>query len=198
MAYMINRYAPLVVISFSIFLLAGCSALTGDPREQANESISAANDSIAKHNRLFEQARDTYADVKKKVEAGDDPSKEKKRITDAKDTLQEARTNLKDAKDSLDEVQDLDVDPAVKKYSSTLSDAMDAQLAAEAKEIEFYGILEKDPALKDQRDKALKLLSEVGDGYSKAEKAYGEARQIANKNPKILGPAKTSKSGSGG
>lgn len=195
---MINRYARIVVISFSILLLAGCSAITGDPREQANESVAAANESISKHNRLFEQARGTYADVKKKVESGDDPSKEKKRITEAKDTLQKARTNLQDAKDSLDEVRNLDVDPTVKKYSRTLSGAMDAQLSAEAKEIKFYGILEKDPALEKQRDEALKLLSEVGDGYGKAEDAYGEARQIANKNPKVLGPAKSQANGSGG
>lgn len=192
---MINRYAPMVVILLALLPLAGCSGLFGNPREQANEAIAQANDSIAEHNRLFEQARNTYADVKKKVESGDDPSKEKGRITEAKNTLQEARTNLQDARESLNGVRDLDVDPTVKEYAGLLSDAMDAQLGAEAKEIEFYGILEQDPALEKQRKKALDLLSEVGDGYKKAEDAYGKARELANNNPDVLGPANNPEGG---
>lgn len=190
MSHMINRYALIVVIMLSaLVLLAGCSNITGDPREKANTAVADANDSIAKHNKLFEKARNTYADVKKKVESGDDPSKEKKDITQAKNTLQEARGNLQDARGSLDGVKDLDGDSTVKKYASLLSDAMDAQISAEAKEIQFYGILEKDPALKDQRKDALDILSQVSDGYKKAEDAYGKARDLANKNPKVLGPA---------
>jgi DNA repair exonuclease SbcCD ATPase subunit len=186
---MINRYASVVVILLALVPLAGCSGLFADPREEANEAIAEANDSIAEHNRLFEQARDTYADVKEKVESGDDPSKEKERIADARNTLQEARTNLQDARESLSGVQDLDVDETVKEYAGLLSEAMDAQLAAEAKEIEFYGILEEDPALEERREEALDLLSEVGDGYEKAEEAYGKARELANNNPDVLGPA---------
>ena len=63
---------------------------------------------------------------------------------------------------------------------------MDAQLAAEAKEIEFYGILETDPGLQDNREKAYDLLAEVGEGYQKAEKIYDEAKNVANANPKLI------------
>lgn len=198
MTHMINRYTPFVVILLASILVSGCSQLFGDPREEANQAITSANKSIAKHNKQFQQARDTYSEVKKKVEDGDDPSKEKEQITNAKDTLQNARGNLQDARKSLKGVQDLDVDGKIKKYTSLLSDAMDAQISAEAKEINFYGILEKDPALKDQREKALNLLSGVGDGYKKAEKSYADARELANKNPEILGPGSNSQGNGSG
>src|SRR5215211_8390352 len=191
MRYMINRLAPLVVILLSAFVLAGCSAVFGEsPREKADQAISNANESISEHNALFDDARSTYADVKKKIEAGDDPSKEKANITEAKNTLEKARKDLQDARESLGTVGDLDVDPSVKKYASLLSEAMDAQLAAEAKEIEFYGILEEDPALQDNREKALDLLSEVGAGYQKAEKTYAKAQDLANAHPKLIEASK--------
>ena len=184
---MINRLAPVVVILLSAFVLAGCSAVFGEsPREQADEAISKANESISKHNVLFDDARSTYADVKQKIESGDDPSKEKDNIAEAKNTLEKARTYLQDARESLGTVANLDVDPTVKEYASLLSEAMDAQLAAEAKEIEFYGILEDDPALQNNREKALDLLSQVGEGYKKAEKIYGEAQNLANAHPKLI------------
>jgi hypothetical protein len=187
MAHIINRRALLVVISLSALLLGGCSGLIGvTPREQANEAIVEANKSIAEHNKLFEQARDTYGDVKKEIEAGEDPSKERERITNAKSTLQDARAHLQDAKDSLATVQDLDVDKDIKRYASLLTQAMDAQLGAEAKEVDFYDLLEEDPALKDNRDKALNLLDEIGAGYQKAEKTYAEAQQLADSKPKLI------------
>ena len=187
MTYMINRLTPVVVILLSVFVLTGCSGMFGEnPREQADKAISNANKSISEHNKLFDEARSTYADVKQKIESGDDPSKEKDRITEAKNTLEKARNDLQDARGSLGTVQDLDVDPSIKKYASLLSEAMDAQLAAEAKEIEFYGILEQDPALENNREKALDLLAEVGTGYQKAEKTYGEAQDLANSHPKLI------------
>ena len=190
MRYMINRLAPVVVILLSAFVLAGCSAVFGEsPREQADAAISKANESISKHNMLFDEARSTYADVKQKIESGEDPSKEKDNIAEAKNTLEKARTYLQDARDSLETVADLDVDPSVKEYARLLSEAMDAQLAAEAKEIEFYGILEEDPALQENREEALDLLSEVGEGYQKAEKTYDEAHDVANAHPRLIEPA---------
>jgi septal ring factor EnvC (AmiA/AmiB activator) len=189
MRYMINCLAPVVVILLSAFVLAGCSAVFGEnPREQADQAISNANKSIAQHNELFEDARSTYADVKQKIESGEDPSKEKDNIAEAKNTLEKARTYLQDARDSLETVADLDVDPSVKEYARLLSEAMDAQLAAEAKEIEFYGILEEDPALQENREEALDLLSEVGEGYQKAEKTYDEAHDVANAHPRLIDP----------
>jgi len=187
MTRMINRLTPVVVIFLSAFVLAGCSGVFGeDPREQADEAISEANKSISEHNELFDEARSTYADVKQKIESGDDPSKEKDDITEAKNTLEKARQDLQDARESLESVGDLDVDPAVKKYAGLLSEAMDAQLTAEAKEIEFYGILEEDPALEDNREKALDLLSEVGADYKRAEKTYDEAQDLANAHPQLI------------
>jgi chromosome segregation ATPase len=187
MAHMINRCALLVVISLSAFLLGGCTGLFESPREQANEAIAEANESIAEHNELFQQARDTYADVKEQIESGEDPSQEERdRITEAKTALEEARANLDNARESLTTVQDLEVDQKIKDYASLLSEAMDAQLAAEAKEIEFYDLLEEDPALENNREKALDLLSEIGKGYEKAEKSYSEAQNLANSNPKLI------------
>jgi hypothetical protein len=157
-----------------------------NPREQANEAIAEANDAIAEHNRLFEQARETYADVKESIEAGDNPSQLRDRITEAKDTLEEARANLDDARESLATVQDLDVDQTIKDYARLLSEAMDAQLAAEAKEVEFYDLLEEDPALANNRERALDLLSEIGAGYERAEKAYREAQNFADSHPNAI------------
>jgi hypothetical protein len=186
MAHMINRCALVVVISLSTLLLGGCAGIFDTPREQANQAITEANQSIAEHNELFEKARNIYADVKEKIESGDDPSQERERITEAKNTLEVARGNLDDAKDSLAGVQDLDVDRTIKEYAELLSQAMDAQLAAEAKEIEFYDLLEEDPALQNNREKALDLLSEIGAGYEKAEKAYQEAQDLADSNPNVI------------
>jgi hypothetical protein len=83
-------------------------------------------------------------------------------------------------------VQDLDVDKDIKQYASLLSEAMDAQLAAEAKEVQFYDLLEEDPALENNREKALDLLDEIGAGYEKAEKTYGEAQDLADSKPKVI------------
>jgi septal ring factor EnvC (AmiA/AmiB activator) len=175
------------VIPLSALLLSGCAGLFQDPREQANEAIAEANESIAEHNKLFEQARNTYADVKEQIESGENPSEEERnRITEAKDTLEEARGNLDDARESLSTVQELDVNQTIKEYADLLTEAMDAQLAAEAKEIEFYDLLEEDPALENNREKALDLLSEVGAGYEKAEKTYAEAQDLANANPNVI------------
>ena len=174
------------MISLSALLLGGCAGLLENPREQANEAIAEANESIAEHNKLFEQARQTYADVKEKIESGEDPSQLRDRVTEAKSTLEEARANLDDARESLGTVQDLDVNQTIKDYAGLLSEAMDAQLAAEAKEVEFYDLLEEDPALENNREKALDLLSEIGAGYEKAEKAYGKAQDFANSNPNVI------------
>jgi DNA repair exonuclease SbcCD ATPase subunit len=187
MPYMINRRVLLVVILLSSLLFSGCSGVLGeDPGEQANQAIKEANASISEHNRLFDEARSTYKDVKEQIESGDDPSQEKNRITEAKNALEEARRKLKDARESLSTVEDLDVDPKVKEYARLLSDAMEAQLAAEAKEVQFYGILEKDPALENDREKALDLLSEVGVGYREAKESYAKAQELADSNPNLI------------
>lgn len=192
MPSIINRRAPAVVIWFSLLALSlavgGCSGVFGEsPREQADAAIAEANRSIDEHNRLFGQARDTYENVKESVESGGEPTQEDRdNVTQARNDLEQARGHLEDARGSLGGVQDLDVDPAVQRYAGLLSEAMDAQLAAEAREIEFYGILEEDPALQNNREEALNILSEVGDGYEEAESAYDEAQEVANSNPEAI------------
>ncbi|MGH3085870.1 MAG: hypothetical protein ACRDSJ_00960 [Rubrobacteraceae bacterium] len=188
MAYIINPLRLIVVLVLAFLLLPGCSSLFGDPREEANEAISEANASIAEHNRLFERARDTYNDVKENIEDGDGPSGQGERITNARESLQEARGHLQEAQSSLAGVEDLEVEEAVRRYARLLSDAMDQQLAAEATEIEFYEVLEEDPALEDNREAALELLEEVGEGYAAAEEDYEQAQELANSNPKVLSP----------
>jgi hypothetical protein len=184
---MINRRAFSVVILLSSLLLAGCSGLFGpSPGEQADRAISEANDAIADHNRLFDQARSTYNDVKQEIEAGNDPSAQQDRITEARQRMEEARSRLQDARDSLEGVNDLDVDQTVKRYASTLSDAMAAQISAEDREIEFYALLEEDPSLQDNREEAENLLQQVGDDYERAEQAYAEARDLADQNPELI------------
>jgi len=187
MLHMINRRGMFVVILLSSLLAYGCSGGFGeDPGEQADQAIRDANESISEHNRLFDEARSTYTDVKRQIESGEDPSQEKDRITEAKNTLEQARRELKDARESLRTVEDLDVDPTVKEYADLLSGAMEDQLAAEAKEIQFYGILEEDPALENNRERALDLLSEVGAGYREAEESYAKAQDLADSNPDLI------------
>lgn len=178
---------PAVVVA--LFIVPGCSAVFGDPRESANEAIDDANTSISEHNRLFEQARGTYNEVKDDIESGNEPSDQKQKITDAKASMQEARGHLQEARSSLSGIQDMEVEDSVKNYTRLLSDAMEKQVEAEAREIEFYEILEDDPGLDDRREEALDLLSQVGDGYAAAEKDYEQARNLANSNPDILSPA---------
>lgn len=187
MRHMINRRAFFVVILLSPLLLAGCSGLFGpSPGEQADAAINDANESIAEHNRLFDQARATYTDVKQAIEDGNDPSAQQDRITEARERMEEARSNLQDARESLSGVNDLDVEPAVKRYASTLSDAMEAQISAEDREIEFYRLLEEDPALENNREEAEDLLQQVGEDYERAEQAYAEARNLADENPELI------------
>ncbi len=183
---MINRRALGGVILISTLFLAGCSGLFGEsPSERADGAILDANDAISEHNRLFDDARGTYADVKQGIEAGN-ASDQQDEISQARDTMQQARTQLQDARDSLANVDDLDVDPDVQRYANLLSDAMEAQISAEADEIEFYDTLQQDPALENNREQALDLLDQVGTGYQEAEDAYAEARQFADSHPQVI------------
>ena len=183
---MINRRVFCVVILLSTFL-TGCSGLFGEsPGERADQAINRANGAIEEHNRLFDQARTTYADVKEEIESGKDPSAQQDRITEARERMEEASARLQDARDSLSTVNDLDVDPAVKRYASTLSEAMEAQISAENREIEFYTLLEEDPSLENNREEAENLLEQVGNGYEEAEQAYAEARELADENPDLI------------
>jgi hypothetical protein len=100
--------------------------------------------------------------------------------------MQEARDTLEEARDPLSEVQNLEVEAEVQDYAGLLSEAIEAQLAAESREIDFYEILEQDPTLADNRAEAEDTLTEVDDGYQEAEDAYARAQEIAAANPELL------------
>lgn len=186
MRHMLNLHALGVAMMLSVVFLSGCSDILGDQREEADDAVAEANSAIAEHNQLFDQARGSYATARENIEAGDEPDAQKERITDARETLQEARNNLQDASDRMEEVRKMDVDPTIREYANLLSEAMNAQLAAEAREIEFYEIMEEDPALAGDRERALGILSEASDGYGKAEESYARARELASNNPDII------------
>ncbi len=179
--------ATAVVIALSLFLLAGCSGVSGDPREQASDAIAEANEMIAEHDRLFGEARETYEGAREAIEDGEDPDEQAERVAEARETLEEARTNLEEAQEPLLGVRDLDVEPEIKEYAGLVTEAMDAQLEAEAREIEFYEILEADPILRDDRERALDVLSEVEDSYERAEASYAKSREVADANPELIG-----------
>lgn len=171
------------------------------PREKANGDISAANEVVAQHNELFQKTRSTYQDVKQQIESSGgegDFKQEKERISAARSNLEKARGNLEDARSSLENVQNIDeLEPAVKDYARTLSEAMNAQIDAETKEIQFYDLLQADPILENNRDEAQKLLSDAGDSYQQAKNSYAQAQELANSNPEVLSPASGDTSGGG-
>jgi hypothetical protein len=182
MAHNLVRPVLLVVITLSLAFPTSCSG----EREQANAAVAEANEGISEHNQLFEEARGTYEEVKDAVEAGEDPSGEAERISQARETMQEARGRLEEAREPLLGIRDLNVEPEIKEYAGLLSDALDAQLSAEAREIDFYDTLQEDPILADNRREALRILSEVGAGYEEAENAYRRAQELADSNPDLL------------
>ena len=175
------------MISLSLVLAAGCSGVSGGPRERADDAISEASETIAEHDRLFGEARETYGAAREAIEDGQDPEEQARRIAEARETLAEARTSLEEAREPLLEVRDLDVEPEIKEYAGLVAEAIDAQIAAEAREMEFYEILEGDPILREDRERALGVLSEVEESYERAEASYARSREIADANPELIG-----------
>lgn len=192
------RPANLVVITLALFLAVGCSG----SREQADSSIAEANAAIAEHNQLFEEARSSYDEAKETIESGRestgestssggttsgaDNAQEVEQVVQARETMQDARERLQDARDPLAEVQDLDVEQEIIDYTALLSEAVEAQILAEEREIAYYEILERDPTLSENREEALSLLSEAGGGYTEARDAYDRAQEVADANPELL------------
>lgn len=187
MRLILRLRVPIVVITLSLLLPAGCSGASGDPREQANDAIAEANETIAEHDRLFGEARETYEGAREAIENGEDPQAQAERVAQARETLADARASLEDARAPLLEVRSLDVEPEIKEYAGLVTEAMDAQLEAEAGEMEFYEILEADPILERDRERALDTLSEVGESYDRAEASYARARELADANPELVG-----------
>ena len=170
----------------SLAPMAGCSSIVEDPYGQANEHIADANEAIEEHNKRFEEARSAYEEAKESVESGEDTAQEEERMAQARENMQEARDTLGEARGQLSEVQDLEVEAEVKEYAELLSEAIDAQLAGEGGEIGFYELLERDPTLEDNRERAEEILAEVDDRYEEARNAYDRARELADANPDLL------------
>ncbi len=183
MLRILARQVLFVVIALSLPLFSACS---GDPREQANDSVVEANEAIGEHNQLFAEVRSTYAEAKEAVETGDDPSEEAERFTQTRETMEEARARLSEARQLLAEVRNLDVEAELRDYVGLLSEALDTQIAAEDREIDFYQILEDDPSLEDDREEALDILDQVDDFYQRAADDYREAQEFADENPQLI------------
>ena len=186
MPRILARQVLFVVIALSLPLFSACSGASGDPREQANDSVVEANEAIGEHNQLFAEVRSTYAEAKEAVETGDDPSEEAERFTQTRETMEEARARLSEARQLLAEVRNLDVEAELRDYVGLLSEALDTQIAAEDREIDFYQILEDDPSLEDDREEALDILDQVDDFYQRAADDYREAQEFADENPQLI------------
>jgi len=187
MTHILARQVLFVVMTLSLlFLLTGCSSLFQDPLAQANDSVVEANEAIAEHNDLFKEARNLYEEGKEAVEAGEESSEGAERMAQARELMQDARDNLEEAREPLAGVQNLEVDPEVKEYAQLLTDSLDAQLAAEAREIELYEISESDPEFDDNRDRAEDLLTKIDDGYQRARDSYSRAQEVADANPDLM------------
>lgn len=180
-----RRVSVVVFISWLVLLIAGCG-ISRDPLEIANEAISRANDGISEHNGLFVESRRTYREAREAIESGEDPPSQTERISQATDSLREARSSLEEARSQLTEIQDLEVEQAIKDYADTLARAIDAQLEAEARELEFYEILQEDPALGERRQEATKITRQASEGYERATQLYEEAGELADSNPGII------------
>lgn len=187
MTRILDRPARFVVIAFALlFFATGCTGLLGGPEGRAGNALDATSEAVVQHNRLYGEARDSYDEARKALDAGEDPKGQVERIKNARQDLLEARGSLEKARKSLSDVGNLGVAREIKDYADLLSGAMGDQLEAEAREAEFYQVLEKDPILERDREKALDLLSRAGDGYKRAEDAYGRARKLAEANPDLL------------
>lgn len=180
------RQALFVVITLSLPLFVACSSASGDPHEQANDSVVEANEAIEEHNELFAEVRSTYAEAKEAVETGDDPSEEAERFTQTRETMEEAQARLSEAQQLLAEVRNLDVEAELRDYVGILSEALDTQIAAEDREVDFYRILEDDPSLEDDRQQALNILNQVDDFYQRAAEDYEQAQEFADENPEVI------------
>lgn len=180
-----------VNLFFVIALAAtGCAAPGGEEDrkavENANRAIESANEAVAEHDRLFLEARKLYEESFAAIEDGRPPDREVARIRRARETLGEARGKLDEAREPLGRVEDLDVAPEVKEYARLLSEAMETRAAAEDREIEYYRILERDPVLAREREKATKTLGEAREGYEKAEVAQDRVQELTESEPNLF------------
>lgn len=186
------------MILLSPVIAAGCSS---DPRLEANQAVERANEEIAAHDELFDEARDIYSETRQAVREGGgdlestqaegtvaETTGDAEDISEARDKLEEARGRLQEARGEISGIQDLEVSEELLRYSRTLDEALAAQIRAEEREIAFYEILARDPALEENRERAIGILAEAEDGYAEAESGYAEAKEIADSNPELIVP----------
>lgn len=181
------------MILLSPVIVVGCSS---DPRLEANRAIERANEEISAHDELFNEARGIYSETQQAVrEGGESPEStdmgttgQAEDISEARDTLEEARDRLQAAQEEISGIQDLEVSQELLRYSRTLDGALADQIRGEEREISFYEILAEDPALEENRDRAIGILAEAEDTYAAAESGYAEAREIADSNPELIVP----------
>ena len=197
----LNRTSAFFVILFSLLFIAGCSS---GPRVEANQAIEQANEKISAHDRLFDEARNAYSQAQRSIRDGGGSTTpestettsestgpqggESESISEARSKLEDARTRLKEARDEIASIQELEVSEELLDYSRTLEEALNAQIRGEKREIAFYGILAEDPALEENRERAIERLDEAKKAYAKAESGYEEAGKIADSNPNVVAP----------
>lgn len=185
------------MILLSPVIVAGCSS---DPRLEANRAIERANEEISAHDELFDEARGIYSETQQAVrEGGENPEStemestgmgttgQAEDISEARDTPEEARDRQQAAQEEISGIQDLEVSQELLRYSRTLDRALADQIRGEEREISFYEILAEDPALEENRDRAIGILAEAEDAYAAAS-GYAEAKEIADSNPDLIVP----------
>lgn len=185
MRHILNRTGLLFVILLSLLAVTGCS--TG-PRQEANQAIERANEEISAHDELFDEARNSYAEARQSIREDGESTGEAESISDAREALEEARSRLEEAQGEISGIQELDVSEELSSYSRTLEEALAAQIRAEEREIAFYELLEEDPTLEENRDRAREILAEAEEAYAEAEEGYREASRIADSAPAFAAP----------
>lgn len=176
------------MILLSPLVAAGCS--TEDPRQEANRAIERANEDIAAHDDLYDEARAAYEESQSSAqdEESAETTQSAESAGEARESMQEARSRLEEARREISTIRDLDVSSDLREYSRTLDEALESQLRAERREIEFYELLAEDPALQEDREQATEALDEAEDAYAEADREYQEAAEVADSNPELVAP----------
>lgn len=183
---LLHRVLCVAVIALAFLSSGACGPFGEDPRAEANAAIVEANEKIREHNRLFDRARATYERTREAVESGEDAEGQVENILGARRDLEEARARLEEAREILAGIPELEVEEEIKEYARLLIRALEAQIAAESREIAFYELLEEDPALEESREEAREILAEAEEAYAEAGEAYAEAQSFADENPELL------------
>lgn len=163
----------------------GCSA---EPHREADSAIERANGHISAHDDLYDEARAAYDEARNSLQENDGTTAQARSISEAGQKMQEARGRLQQARQEISGIRDLDVSGELQEYVRTLDGALEAQIRAEQREIEFYEIAAEDPALEDSRERATGILAEAEDAYQEAEDGYERAAEIGDSNPRMAAP----------